>query len=221
MTAKSRANLRAAFETGDVPDGDDFRDLIDSFVNLTDASAQAVASHQTYPSLAAGTVSATTVNANVQYVRGLATHENPYIEAYSDVTAIASVAATAAWALVSASLTAPNKSAFSVSGHDVTYTGGVTAKFCVFASLETYLSAETNTKFGVFKNGTLVSASVLNARLPMWGQPDAVLRHYDLKAVVELKSNDIINVQTQMPNGPVYHPEVWGVHYMVTPIFWA
>lgn len=47
MTAKSRANLVTEFQTGDVPDGDDYQDLIDSALNLTDSSAQTVTSKLT------------------------------------------------------------------------------------------------------------------------------------------------------------------------------
>lgn len=47
MTAKSRANLVSEFQTGDVPDGDDYQDLIDSALNLTDSSAQTVTSKLT------------------------------------------------------------------------------------------------------------------------------------------------------------------------------
>ena len=216
MTAKSRVNLKAAFETGDVPDGDDFSDLIDSALNITDASAQALASPISVPSISTGTVSATTVNTNVQYVRGLSTHENPYIEAYTETTAISSVAATAAWAVVCAALTAPLKSSFSVSGHDITYTGGVTAKFSIVAALEVVSSANTNTWFAIMKNNALVSSSRIQTRLPV-----VVLQHYDVQAIVELKGNDIINVQTQMPDGPIHHPEVFGVNYQIFPIFWG
>lgn len=216
MTAKSRANLRAAFETGDVPDGDDFADLIDSFVNITDTSSQSVASHQTFPSLAAGTVSATTVNANVQYVRGLATHENPYIEAFADVTAITSVEATATWTLVSATLTAPNASSFSVSGREVTYTGGVTAKFLVDVQMDVRGSTNQQLWFGVSKNGTVVSGSISRGKLAV---ADLVTR--STKTVMELKGNDVITSQVQVPEGPIASPQVFGVRYMVTPVFWG
>lgn len=40
MTAQSRATLKANFEDGDTPTGSNYADLIDSFVSLTDASAQ-------------------------------------------------------------------------------------------------------------------------------------------------------------------------------------
>lgn len=216
MAAKSRANLRAAFETGDVPDGDDFGDLIDSFVNITDTSAQSVASPISPPSLTTGTVSATTVYANVQYVRGLSTHENPYIEAYADVTAITSVEATATWTLVSAALTAPNASSFSVSGHDITYTGGVTAKFMVEAQIDVRGSTNQQLWFGVTKNGTIVSGSISKAKLAV---ADLVTR--STRTIVELKGTDIISSRFQVPDGPIASPQVFGVRYMITPAFWG
>lgn len=40
MTAQSRATLKANFEDGDTPTGANYADLIDSFVSLTDSSAQ-------------------------------------------------------------------------------------------------------------------------------------------------------------------------------------
>ena len=216
MTAKSRVNLKAAFETGDVPDGDDFSDLIDSALNLTDASAQALASPISVPSISTGTVSATTVNTNVQYVRGLSTHENPYIEAYSDVTAITSVESTAVWTLCSAELTAPNKSSFSVSGHDITYTGGVTAKFLVELQSDVRGSANQNLWFGVTKNGAIVSGSISRTRS---ASTDVVTR--SMRAIVELKGNDIISMVAQVPDGPIASPEAFGVRYMIHPIFWG
>ena len=46
MTAKSRATLKQQFATGDVPTGSDYVDLIDSFLNLVDTTAQTVTSEQ-------------------------------------------------------------------------------------------------------------------------------------------------------------------------------
>jgi hypothetical protein len=47
LTAKTRANLITEFQTGDVPDGSDYQDLIDSALNLTDSSAQTMTSKLT------------------------------------------------------------------------------------------------------------------------------------------------------------------------------
>jgi hypothetical protein len=47
MTAKTRSNLVTEFQTGDVPDGSDYQDLIDSALNLTDSSAQTMTSKLT------------------------------------------------------------------------------------------------------------------------------------------------------------------------------
>jgi len=55
MTAKSRATLKNQFATGDVPTGSDYVDLIDSFANLVDTTAQTVTSEFVF-----GTVSAAT-----------------------------------------------------------------------------------------------------------------------------------------------------------------
>lgn len=64
MTAQSRATLKAEFEDGDVPDGTNYADLIDSFLSLIDSTAQSVASPITVPSITVtGEVSAGQVNA--------------------------------------------------------------------------------------------------------------------------------------------------------------
>lgn len=62
MTAQDRATLKSEFETGDVPDGTDYGNLIDSFLSLVDTSAQTVASPVTFSGSAAftGTVTAAT-----------------------------------------------------------------------------------------------------------------------------------------------------------------
>lgn len=44
MTAQTRATNAARFEQGDTPQGTDFADLIDSFVSLSDTTAQSITS---------------------------------------------------------------------------------------------------------------------------------------------------------------------------------
>ena len=44
MTTFSRTSLKSFFETGDVPSGSDYANLIDSCLNLVDTSAQTIAS---------------------------------------------------------------------------------------------------------------------------------------------------------------------------------
>ena len=48
MAIKSRVTLRATFETGDKPGGSNYADWIDSFLHLTDTSAQAISSPVTF-----------------------------------------------------------------------------------------------------------------------------------------------------------------------------
>ena len=216
MTAKSRANLKAAFETGDKPDGDDFADLIDSFFSLTDTSGQSVAGAMSVQSIVVNTLSAGTGYADLLYVRGLSTHQNPYIEAYADTTVQTSVDATAAWVPVSAALTAPNKSAFSVSGHDITYTGSVTANFVIEAQIEARGSANQNVWIAIAKNSAAISGSISKRRLG-----DAELAVHGTKTVVELVGNDIITMHVQTPAGPISALETFGVKFFIAPAYWS
>jgi hypothetical protein len=218
VTAKSRANLYAAFEDGDRPRGSDFEDMIDSFLSLTDTTAQSLAGNLTVPNLGANAVSAGTTYADNAFSQGFATHKNPYAEAYQDVTAITSVAATASWAIVSGALTAPNAASFTVSGHDLTYTGSVTAKFIVAAQLQTKLSANQNAWFTVAKNSAALSGAIVKHRAASGA---AGLHQVGMQTVVELKSSDIINVMMQVPGGPVAPAEVFGVQYLITPVYWG
>ena len=48
MAIKSRVTLVATFETGDKPQGSDYADWLDSFLHLTDTSAQAISSPVTF-----------------------------------------------------------------------------------------------------------------------------------------------------------------------------
>lgn len=65
MTAQTRAVLKSEFETGDTPDGDNYADLIDSFVSLTDSTAQSLSSDLEVVTLIATTVSAGTVSSDL------------------------------------------------------------------------------------------------------------------------------------------------------------
>lgn len=94
MTAKNRTNLKAVFETGDTPDGDDFADLIDSAVSIADTSAQSMSSDLTVPNLNATTkVSAGsgtftgTVSANAVSVSGNVSAETVTVGGNASVSA--------------------------------------------------------------------------------------------------------------------------------------
>lgn len=58
MTAQNTATNRARFEDGDKPSGSHFADLVDSFVNKVDTTAQSIASELTVPNLVSNAVSA-------------------------------------------------------------------------------------------------------------------------------------------------------------------
>ena len=59
MTAQNRTVNKARFEQGDLPQGSDFADLIDSFLSLVDTSSQTVASNVVF----SGGVNIATVSA--------------------------------------------------------------------------------------------------------------------------------------------------------------
>ena len=58
MTVQSRSTLKATFEDGDTPAGSDYTDLMDSFVHISDTSAQSVGSPLVITTMGATTVSA-------------------------------------------------------------------------------------------------------------------------------------------------------------------
>lgn len=71
MTTQSRANLKSVFEDGDTLTGANLVDLIDSFVNLVDTTAQSLASNLTVPNLAANSVSADSGYITNQFSTGI------------------------------------------------------------------------------------------------------------------------------------------------------
>lgn len=64
MTIQSRTTLKSTFENGDRPQGSNYADTFDSFLHLTDTTAQSISSPITVTTLGATTVSAATVSAN-------------------------------------------------------------------------------------------------------------------------------------------------------------
>lgn len=77
MTARDPTALKAAFENGDTPQGSDFSDLIDSFINVTTSADQAINSNlETTGELAAASVSAASMATSVLNVTGTAAFAN-------------------------------------------------------------------------------------------------------------------------------------------------
>ena len=70
MTSQTRATNIALFENGDVPSGTNYRDLIDSYVGLIDATAQTMTSNLAAPTLIATVVCAGTLYADTMIVGG-------------------------------------------------------------------------------------------------------------------------------------------------------
>lgn len=59
MAIKSRATLKTTFSTGARPGGSDYSDFVDSFLHLTDTTAQSVAGTLAVPTMNVGTVTVT------------------------------------------------------------------------------------------------------------------------------------------------------------------
>lgn len=70
MTTLSKASLTALFQTGDVPSGTDFANLIDSQVNVAESSTQAMLGALQTPEVIATRVSATNITTNTLSVKG-------------------------------------------------------------------------------------------------------------------------------------------------------
>ena len=64
MTIKSRTDLKALFETDDVPTATDYTDWLESFVSLSDTSAQAILSPISATKVTTPLVSAQNINAS-------------------------------------------------------------------------------------------------------------------------------------------------------------
>lgn len=63
MTARTRTDLKNSFENNDIPQGSDYSDLIDSFVNLLDTGLQIVSGNFVCQSVGAASVSAANMTA--------------------------------------------------------------------------------------------------------------------------------------------------------------
>lgn len=58
MTTFNKATLKTFFQTNDVPDGNDYANFIDSYVNIVDTGAQSIASQLTAPEFSSSRISA-------------------------------------------------------------------------------------------------------------------------------------------------------------------
>lgn len=70
MTAQNRETNKAVFEQGDRPQGSDYVNLIDSFLSLTDSTAQTVVSNLIVPNITVSTeLSASNVSCSALTVK--------------------------------------------------------------------------------------------------------------------------------------------------------
>jgi hypothetical protein len=88
MTAQTRTVNKGRFENGDRPSGSDFGDLIDSFVAISDSTAQTLTSNLNVPTLIATEVSAGVANVSAATIQVL-------VASAASVQAMNAVVATA------------------------------------------------------------------------------------------------------------------------------
>lgn len=78
MTTYSRSTLKTFFETGDVPFGQQYSDLVDSCLNIVDTTAQSIASPLIVTELIAPRVSAT----NASFTGIVSAGGNVFVDGY-------------------------------------------------------------------------------------------------------------------------------------------
>jgi len=114
MSALDRAALKAAFENGDQPQGSDYENFIDSFVNLAETTAQTMNG----PLILAGGLSAASISTGAITATGV-------VSAPSIWAAVGDITAISAQTVTFSSLVVPT-SGVVVNGN-VTFTGGYLA----------------------------------------------------------------------------------------------
>ena len=143
MAIQGRATLKGVFEQGDVPQGSDYVDLIDSFVHLSDTTTQSITSDLSVPGVIVTNLSAASANVTgglrIDGTITVSGGTNFLSQAqgflYTEVTGLASASATFVEINVSASTLAALTSAFSVTGASLQYTGTQTKRFLVDAKI--------------------------------------------------------------------------------------
>lgn len=184
MTAQTRAVLKAAFETGDIPDGDDYANLVDSFVSLSDTTAQSLSSNLEVITLIATTVSAGSVSADLvrsttvsggtgafdsmtvggNVVTGVAGVAKA--EIFLEATATTSIGSMGTYELLGGTFSADSTLLTNFSAKttgELVYQGSVetTILFTLFLSIAAQ-SATTMTALRIGKNGTTLTKSQMN-----------------------------------------------------------
>lgn len=114
MSALDRVTLKAAFQNGDQPQGSDYENFIDSFVNLAETTAQTMNG----PLILAGGLSAASINTGAITATGVVSAPSIWA-AVGDITTISAQTVTFSSLVVPASGVAVNG--------NVTFTGGYLA----------------------------------------------------------------------------------------------
>lgn len=176
MTAKTRAVLKTAFETGDTPDGNDYGDMIDSFVNVTDSTAQAIQSDFRAANVSAdGDVKASAnviatdasianaITCSALTVDGAPVFGEAYGQLYVAASGVATVASAGQHYVPQATTSAPSLSGFvHTSPFRLTYSAGPTRRFVVHATLGIEIAGTADVaSLAIMKDGVAMSAEAV------------------------------------------------------------
>lgn len=142
MTARTRASLQSSFENGDVPQGSDYADLIDSCVNLLDTSLQTLAGALYATEVITPKVSAANIN-----ITGNVSAANGYFSgSLNGATASFSGLVSAANANISGTVSANSVNTTTVSAADIY---GTTATINGLITGQTANITQRLTQYGV------------------------------------------------------------------------
>jgi len=149
MTSQSRATLKSKFETGDTPDGQDFADLIDSFVTLREVGTQVVDGRIEAEQVVAEEVFADRVKTKIVF-----------IERFVTAPVAVSTSASDTWQQLPLGVTNVLSDGVSAGTTAFHLVGTDTAIFQVTGAICVSAPTATAGAVGVMVNGTIVDKTV-------------------------------------------------------------
>jgi len=137
VAQQTRVVLKGKYESGDVPQGSDYVDLIDSFPTLADTTTQSITSDLSVPGLIVTNLSAASANVTgglrIEGVITVSGGTNFLSQSqgflFTEVTGLASASATFVEVNISASTLAALTSGFATTAASLQYTGSQTKRF--------------------------------------------------------------------------------------------
>lgn len=189
-------------------------DIVDSYFNLVDTTAQVATSNLVVPNIAANSVSAGTSYADNNFVAGLNTNRNPYAEMYVEATAnLTNVTALQAFDCKTSGANLVN---FTQTSGTLTYTGVVTATFAIHARGNLQSTNAHNGFVVLYKNSTQLAPSG-----DEYNVAANTVSKFVAQAVTQLKPNDTVSMKIQNLGGVSALVEVKNASIVAYTINWS